>query len=155
MPIDYTHRDRNVGSGDPLDRGANAGLSQSPQTSAYTWDEVRAYISTSCTVEKEWPGEGFIFYVDGVVGRHRLLLAINNPGWGSVDYVTAEATLGIVEQVDLIRAAQAANTLLGDIVCSDGIVSLRDSRCLTTLSTDHLSAWIGYITGVVDAYTVA
>jgi|SRR6185312_802898 len=117
-----------------------------------TWDDVANYIRTQYAVEKEWPGRGFIFLEKGAVGQHRLFLARNNPGWGGVDHVTLEASLGPAEQVNLPAAAQCASKLMGGLVCADGTATLRESRCLSTLSLDHLNMTIGYLVGALEGY---
>ncbi len=63
-----------------------------------------------------------------------------------------EASLGPAEQVDFRLAAQSASRLMGGLVCTDGMASLRDSRCLSTLSIDHLNMMIGYPAGTNAAY---
>lgn len=117
-----------------------------------TWDDVAQYMRSQYVIEKEWPGQGFIFLIDGAVGQHRLFLARNNPGWGGVDHVTLEASLGPAQQVDFLVATQSAGKLMGGVVCADGMASLRESRCLSTLSLDHLNMTIGYVAGALDGY---
>lgn len=45
-----------------------------------------------------------------------------------------------------------SSKLMGGLVCADGMASLRDSRCLSTLSIDHLNMMIGYLAGALEGY---
>lgn len=125
---------------------------QMPST---TWSQIAAYVRQNYAIEREWPDQGFIITVDGLRARHKLFLARNHPGFGGVEHVTLEAGLGGPEHVNLLIAAKAAGKLLGGLVCADNLLSLRDSRCLSTLTTAHLNMTIGYMVGALDGYLIA
>lgn len=116
-----------------------------------TWNDVATHIKTTYEVEMEWP-DAVGFLLPGGRSSHRILLGTNNPGFGGVDYITMDAFLGPTSDVDVIRAAQCAHRLLGGVVVADDVATIRDSRCLATLSIEHLNMSLGYLSGALDAY---
>lgn len=104
------------------------------------------------TVEHEWPDKGIAIVFNGTTAQYRMLVGRNNPGWGGVEHVTIEAMLGSPKQVNLLAALKSAGNLLGGVVCVDDMVSIRDSRCLSTLSIDHLDMMVAYIGGALEEY---
>jgi hypothetical protein len=116
-----------------------------------SWDEIRGYVVDRYVVEKDY-GEGFLLWVEGAQSRFLMLAAKNNPGWGSDDYVTFESMLGEASQVDCLVAAKIGAQLMGGAVCVDETVSLRDSRCLATLTTGLFGTCLGRLVGLTEGY---
>jgi hypothetical protein len=98
------------------------------------WQLIREDVlrSDDIAVERDY-GDGFIFMVEGTESRHRLFASKNSRGPG-LDYFTFEAALGRPDEVDLLRAVQAAERSLGGVVCQEGMVTFRESHHMTSLT---------------------
>ncbi|MDA8321447.1 MAG: hypothetical protein M0030_16810 [Actinomycetota bacterium] len=123
-----------------------------PEPALGTWDQVAEFIGSAYRVERELPGQGLVFWVTLASGARQFILARSFPARGGVEHVTLRAVLGHVRQVDLTAAARWASPLLGGVTCDDDLVSLRDSRCLSTLTASHLRSVIGQMAEVLDGY---
>jgi hypothetical protein len=119
-----------------------------------TWEQIREEVFKSYRVHRDY-GNGFGLWVD-TPGRPQLVLVTtNNPVFSSVEYVTFEVILGPVENVNPTMAAQSASKLLGGSVCFDGTFSLRESRCLETLTIPDFGTCLNYLAGAAVGYLVA
>jgi hypothetical protein len=116
------------------------------------WEEIARFLQENFTVEREWPGRAVAIVCDGTTQPYRMLIGKNHPGFGGVEHVTVEAVLGPPDQLNLVAAVKSAAKLMGGVVCADDMVSIRDSRCLSTLSVDHLNMMIGYMGGAIESY---
>lgn len=128
---------------------------QSSPASVTTWDDIASFVREKYVVVQEWPSQGFIIAVDGTFQQHRLFVARNNPGWGGVDHVTIEAALGSPDTVDVLAAAKSASRLMGGVVCAEDFITIRDSRCISTLALPHLANVIAYMSGCLEGYLLS
>jgi hypothetical protein len=119
------------------------------------WEEIAAFLRARYTIEHAWPGQGVVISWNGTLRPFRMLVARNNPGWAAVEHVTIQAALGPVDQVNLLAALKCGEQLMGGLVCANDTVSIRESRCLSTLSVEDLDNTIGYIGGTLEAYHLA
>ncbi len=123
-----------------------------PEPALADWEQVAEFIGSAYRVERELPGQGLVFWVTLASGARQFILARSFPARGGVEHVTLRAVLGHVRQVDLTAAARWASPLLGGVTCDDDLVSLRDSRCLSTLTASHLRSVIGQMAEMLDGY---
>jgi hypothetical protein len=90
-----------------------------------------------------------------MAANHPVLVAIENPGYWGVDHVTVEANLGPAGGVDVLAATKAAGSIpMAGVVWREEQVAVRVSRCLATLTLDHLAATIGSFGGALDGYVM-
>jgi len=106
----------------------------SDQANASAWQVIREYVARAgdITIEKDF-GDGFIFWVHGTIGRHRLLLSKDSRGPG-LDYFIFESALGAPGEVDLRRAVEAADRSLGGVTCTEDYVAVRHSQHVVSLT---------------------
>lgn len=116
-----------------------------------TWQALRDHIVGTYRIDRDM-GNGFILWARGSTQQHLTFIGLNNPGFGSDDYVSAEISLGHVAAVDLKAALQSGANLLGGAGCFDDTVSLRDSRCLSTLTPHQFDISLSYLSGAVEGY---
>jgi hypothetical protein len=122
---------------------------------ATAWPDVAAYLARTYPVQQEWPGQGLAIVLNGRAANHPVLVALENPGFRGVDHVRLEANLGRPDEVDVLAAAKTAGSIpMAGIVAGENGVSLRVSRCLATLTLEHLVATIGAFTGALDGYVL-
>ena len=123
--------------------------------SGTTWQQVAAYLTYAFPVEQQWPGQGMVIVLNGMADNHRVLVVLENPGSWGVEHVTIEAPLGKLGEVDVAAAVKAAGSIaMAGVVCREEIVALRVSRCLSTLSLEHLAATVGSVSGALDGYVM-
>lgn len=116
-----------------------------------TWADLREYITARYPVDRDM-GAGFILRVKGPVREHSVLVGVNRPEFGSESYLSAEIAVGRLSDTDLVTVLQAGSNLLGGAACFEETVSLRDSRCLDTLTPQQFDIMLSYLSGAIDGY---
>jgi hypothetical protein len=119
------------------------------------WNYLRRVIEDddSITVWRDL-GHGFFFWIDGLKDPGRrlsLLICENNRGPGE-HYFSLEIRLGPIQDVDLRRAAEAAASTTGGLVCHDGFVSIRVSQHVTALTDETLVASVIQLVDAAEQY---
>lgn len=121
------------------------------------WSSIRQQTQndTSITVEREvGNGRGIIFWINGLKNPnqgYRMLASRNDRGPGE-HYVTIECSLGASQDVNMLRAVQAAASTVGGVVCDDGFVTIRISQHLTALTYATFASGVIQLVRAAEEY---